>query len=217
MGIIDEIKDALKKGQSKKVTELIRIALEEGATSRMILEEGFLAGMEELAARFSREEIGVPEILCITRALDQGVDALHRYTGRHEVKEVGTAVIGTVNGDLHDMGKNLVKLMLAGSNIQVVDLGVNVSPLKFYNETVASKAEVVCLSGIMPGTAKDMRDVIEEFEFRGAREDVFIMVGGYHMDENLAREIGADAYTTDAASCADIAYKYLTKKKRKKR
>ncbi len=213
---IEEIIDSLKKGQGKRASNLVKIALEEGISPQVILEEGFLKGMGQVAEKFRKEEVGVPEILSITRALETGVSALHRYTGNSGVKEVGTAVIGTVRGDMHDIGKNLVKMMLESKNIQVIDLGVDVSPAKFYEEAVASKADIVCMSGILSQSVNDMREVVEEFEDRGVRSQFYIMVGGYFIDERTAKEVGADCYTEDACACAQKAYQYLIKKKKKK-
>ena len=214
---LDEIIDSLQKGQSKRVTELVKMALEEGIPSRKILEDGFLKGMEELSRQFEEEEIGIPRILSVTRALDMGVEALHHYNGNREVKEVGTAVLGTVNGELHDIGKNLVKLMMESRSIQVIDLGVSISPSRFVSEVIASKAKILVLSGILPTSDRDMKAVIEEFELRGIRDKVYIMVGGYYMNAESARRIGADCYTDDAGTCADTAYRYLTRKNRKKK
>jgi len=216
--IIDEIRDALKKGQGKRVANLVKMALEEGISSQSIVEDGFLEGMSIVGEVFRNEEVGVPEILSVTRALDRGVEALRRYTGASGVKDVGTVVLGTMKGDMHDIGKNLVKMMMESRNIHVIDLGVDVSPVRFYEEAMASHAQIVCMSGILSKSARDMRAVIEEFEDKGERDSVYIMAGGYYMDEQKAEEIGADCYTEDAYECAEKAYKYLTKRdKRKKR
>lgn len=217
MNTIDEIIDSLKKGQGKRVSNLVKIAVEEEIPANVILEDGFLKGMEEVAEKFRQEEVGVPEILSITRAMDQGVSALQRYTGTRVTKDAGTAVIGTVKGDLHDIGKNLVKMMLIGKGIQVIDLGVDVSPRRFVEETIASRSSLVILSGILSKSSEDMKAVINEFEEKGIRNQVYIMVGGYYLDENTARNIGADCYTDDASTCAEKAYAYLNKKSRKKR
>lgn len=217
MNTIDEIIDSLKKGQGKRVSNLVKMAVDEENTAQMILEDGFLKGMEEVADKFRNEEVGVPEILSVTRALDQGIDALRRYTGTRAGKEIGTVVLGTVKGDVHDIGKNLVKMMLESKNIQVIDLGVDVQPRRFLEETIASKSQIVILSGILSKSADDMKMVIQEFEEKGIRNQIYIMVGGYFMDENIARNIGADCYTEDACSCAEKAYTYLIKKARKKR
>ena len=215
--IIDEIIDSLKKGQGKRVTNLVKMALDDGIPPQTILEDGFLAGMGQVAEKFRKEEVGVPEILSVTRALDRGVQSLRRYTGNSGVKEVGTVVLGTVKGDVHDIGKNLVKMMMESKNIRVIDLGVDVSPRRFLDETIASKAQIVCLSGILSESEKDMKAVIEEFEDRGIRDQVFFMVGGYFLDEEQAKEIGADCYTEDACACAEKAYQYLVKKEKRKR
>ena len=216
--IIDEIIDSLKKGQGKRVTDLVKMAREEGVTAQTILEEGFLSGMGQVADKFRNEEVGVPEILSVTRALDKGVQSLRRYTGANNEKEVGTVILGTVKGDMHDIGKNLVKMMMESKNIRVIDLGVDVSPRRFLDETLASKARIVCLSGILSQSEQDMRAVIKEFEEKGVRNRVYIMVGGYFMDEEQAKKIGADCYTEDAGTCAEKALQYLSKidKKRHK-
>ena len=216
--IIDEIIDSLKKGQGKRVIDLVKMALEEGVTAQTILEEGFLSGMGQVADKFRNEEVGVPEILSVTRALDKGVQSLRRYTGANNEKEVGTVILGTVKGDMHDIGKNLVKMMMESKNIRVIDLGVDVSPRRFLDETLASKARIVCLSGILSQSEQDMRAVIKEFEEKGVRNRVYIMVGGYFMDEEQAKKIGADCYTEDAGTCAEKALQYLSKidKKRHK-
>ena len=215
--IIDEIKDALKRGQGKRVANLVKMALDEGVTSQTIVEDGFLAGMSQVGDVFRKEEVGVPEILSVTRALDKGVEALRRYTGASGMKDVGTVVLGTMRGDVHDIGKNLVRMMMESKNIHVIDLGVDVSPARFYEEAVAGHAQIVCMSGILSESAQDMREVIEEFEDKGDRERFYFMTGGYFMDEAKAREIGADCYTENANECAEKAYRYLTRKEGKRR
>ncbi len=216
-GTTEEIIASLKSGQGKRIVELVKLALDEGMSAQTILEDGFLRGMEEMQRKFNREEVGVPEILSLTRALDRGVEALHRYTGGHKQKDVGTVVLGAVNGSLHDIGKNLVRLMMESKNIQVVDLGVDVSPRKFYEEAVASKARVICMSGILPETADDMKAVIEEFELKGVRDQYYFMTGGYGISEERSKSIGADCYTEDAGTCAQCAYRQLTRKERKRK
>ena len=153
--IIEEIIDSLKKGQGKRVTDLVKMALEEGISPQSILEDGFLAGMGQVADKFRKEEVGVPEILSVTRALERGVQSLRRYTGSSGGKEVGTVVLGTVKGDMHDIGKNLVKMMMESKNIRVVDLGVDVTPRRFLDEAIASKAQIVCMSGILSESEKE--------------------------------------------------------------
>lgn len=215
--IIDEIKDALKRGQGKRVSNLVKMALEDGVSSQRIVEEGFLAGMNEVSDTFRSQEVGVPEILSVTRALDRGVVALKRYAGKTSIKDVGTVVLGTMRGDMHDIGKNLVRMMMESRNIRVIDLGVDVPTMRFYEEATAAHAQIVCMSGILSRSVEDMREVIEEFEEKGDRDRFYFMVGGYYLDEKKAAEIGADCYTEDAFECADKAYKHLTKREGRRR
>ena len=179
---IDEIIDSLKRGQGKRVSDLVKMALEEGTDPQMILEDGFLAGMEQVADKFRKEEVGVPEILSVTRALERGVSTLRHYSGGRAKKEIGTVIIGTVKGDLHDIGKNLVKIMMESKNIRVIDLGVDVSPRRFLEEAVGSHAQIVCLSGIMPHSEEDMRAVVEEFEMKGIRDQFLYGACGLNLD-----------------------------------
>ena len=215
--IIDEIRDALKKGQGKRVSNLVKMALEDGISSQVIVEEGFLAGMSEVGDVFRKQEVGVPEILSVTRALDRGVEALKRYAGKSGIKDVGTVVLGTMRGDMHDIGKNLVRMMMESRNIRVIDLGVDVPPARFYDEATAARAQIVCMSGILSRSVEDMREVIEEFEDKGDRDRFYFMVGGYYLDEKKAAQIGADCYTEDAFECADKAYRYLTQKEKRRK
>lgn len=141
--------------------------------------------------------------MSVTRALDRGVSTLRHYSVGRAKKEIGTVIIGTVKGDLHDIGKNLVKIMMESKNIRVIDLGVDVSPRRFLEEAVGSHAQIVCLSGIMPHSEEDMRAVVEEFEMKGIRNQFYFMVGGYFLTEKQAKEIGADCYTEDACNCAE--------------
>ena len=190
---LDEIIDSLQKGQSKRVTELVKMALEEGISSRRILEDGFLKGMEQLSLQFDEEEVGIPRILSVTRALDKGVEALHRYMGHRDVKEIGTAVLGTVNGELHDIGKNLVKLMMESRNIQVIDLGVNISPAKFVNEVAASKAKILILNGADdPFVKREQYDALKkDFDAAKAEYRIIEYPGAVHAFTNPeATELG---------------------------
>ena len=186
---IDEIIDSLKRGQGKRVSDLVKMALEEVTNPQTILEEGFLSGMEQVAEKFRKEEVGVPEILSVTRALDRGVSTLRHYSVGRAKKEIGTVIIGTVKGDLHDIGKNLVKIMMESKNIRVIDLGVDVSPRRFLEEAVGSHAQIVCLSGIMPHSEEDMRAVVEEFEMKGIRNQFYFMVGVISLQRNRRKKL----------------------------
>ena len=207
--IIDEIIDSLKRGQGKRVTDLVKMALEEGISAQTILEDGFLAGMEQIADKFRQEEVGVPEILSVTRALDKGVQSLRRYTGSSNSKEVGTVVLGTVEGDMHDIGKNLVKMMIEGTGIRVIDLGVDCPPERVVEAVKEYRPAIVCLSALLTTTMGNQKAVIDALKEAGLRDSVKVMVGGAPVTKAFAEEIGADAYTPDAATAAEVARAYF--------
>ena len=211
-----EIADALKNGRCKKVKDLVRMAVQEGYDPGQILEKGLLKGMEDVGRRFETEMVEIPEILAITRALNGGMDALKEITQTERGEKAGTVLIGTMRGDVHDMGKNLVRIMLESKGLRVVDLGVDVPVHRFVDAAVAEKAEVIVCSGFLQESVVDMKRMVEEFENRGIREEVYIMVGGAALDETRARLIGADCYTEDAVSCGEKAYSYCKKRRRKR-
>ena len=217
MNVFESIADSLERGRAKEVSAKVTEALDNGVSPEQILNEGLVVGMNVIGEQFKNNEVFVPEVLVAARAMNAGLKILKPYLQKEGVEPVGKAVICTVKGDMHDIGKNLVKMMLVARNIQVVDLGVDVSPRRFVEETIASKATLVILSGILSKSSEDMKNVIDEFEEKGIRNQVYIMVGGYFMDENTARNIGADCYTDTASSCADRAYAYLSKRPKKKR
>ena len=202
---IDEIIDSLKRGQGKRVSDLVKMALEEGTDPQMILEDGFLAGMEQVADKFRKEEVGVPEILSVTRALERGVSTLRHYSGGRAKKEIGTVIIGTVKGDLHDIGKNLVKMMLEGKGLEVIDLGTDVAPDAFVKTAIEQNCQIICVSALLTTTMSNMEAVVKCADEAGIREKVKIMIGGAPVTDAFAKQIGADAYTPDAATCADVA------------
>ena len=201
--IIDEIIDSLKRGQGKRVTDLVKMALEEGIPAQTILEDGFLAGMGQIADKFRREEVGVPEILSVTRALDKGVQSLRRYTGNTHSKEVGTVVLGPVEGDVHDIGKNIVRVILENYGYDVLDLGRDVPPETVVQAVRETGAPLVGLSALMTTTVASMQATIEALHREGL--PCKVMVGGAVLTPEYARQIGADFYARDAKASADIA------------
>lgn len=211
-----EIADALRNGRCKKVKDLVRMALQEGHDSGRILEEGLLKGMEDVGKRFEKELVEIPEILAITRALNGGMETLKEIYQAETGDKAGTVLIGTMRGDVHDMGKNLVRIMLESKGLRVIDLGVDVPVHRFVDAASQEKAEVIVCSGFLQESVADMRRMVEELENRGIRQEVYIMVGGAALNEGRALRIGADCYTQDAASCGEKAYSYC-KKRRKKR
>ena len=205
MSIINEISEKLQAGKSKDIKTLIPQALEEGFSAREILEEGLLAGMNIVGAKFKNNEIFVPEVLISARAMKTGTDILKPHLVSENVQSVGKICIGTVKGDLHDIGKNLVKMMLEGKGLEVIDLGVDVDPQAFVDAAKEHEAGVICCSALLTTTMGEMRNVVELSKQAGIRDSVKIMIGGAPITDEYCREIGADAYTSDAASCAEVA------------
>ena len=205
MSIIEEISAKLQAGKSKDIKELVPQALEEGVDARVILEQGLLAGMSVVGAKFKNNEIFVPEVLIAARAMKTGSEILKPYLVSEDVKPVGKVILGTVKGDLHDIGKNLVKMMLEGKGLEVHDLGVDVPTEAFIDAAVEEDAKVICCSALLTTTMWEMKKVVDLCVERGIRDKVKIMIGGAPITEEFCREIGADAYTADAASCAEVA------------
>ena len=199
----------VETGKVKMVKELVNAALADGVEPKVILDEGLLPGMSNIGEKFKNNEVYVPEVLIAARAMNAGVTILKPLMASGEIADAGTAVIGTVKGDLHDIGKNLVKMMLEGKGINVVDLGVDVSAEKFVEEAIANNAQIICCSALLTTTMNEMENVVKVATEKGIRENVFIMVGGAPITQEYCDKIGADCYTTDAASAADAALEHL--------
>jgi len=205
MANMKEISKQLQMGKAKVVQELVQAALDEGVSAQVILEEGLLDGMAVIGEKFKNNEVYVPEVLVAARAMNKGTELLKPHLAQAGVKARGVAVVGTVQGDLHDIGKNLVKLMLEGKGIQVVDLGVDVSPEQFVDAVIEHNAQIICCSALLTTTMGQMRGVVEAAEARNIRNKVKIMVGGAPVTQSFCDSIGADCYSVDAASAADAA------------
>ncbi|MBR7142927.1 MAG: corrinoid protein [Clostridia bacterium] len=205
MSIIEEISAKLQAGKAKDIRELVPKALEEGHSAGDILEKGLLAGMSVVGEKFKNNEVYVPEVLIAARAMKTGVELLQPYLKSEGAEPLGKACIGTVEGDLHDIGKNLVKMMLEGKGIEVVDLGVDVSPAAFVAAAKEQGCTIIACSALLTTTMVKMREVVEACEAAGIRDQVKIMVGGAPVTEAFCRSIGADGYCADAASAADMA------------
>lgn len=205
MAILEEISTYLQNGRAPKVKELVKQALDEAVGAEQILNEGLLSGMNVIGEKFKNNEVFVPEVLIAARAMNAGVAILKPYLVSAGVESKGVAVIGTVKGDLHDIGKNLVKMMLEGKGIQVIDLGVDVSAEQFYNAAMENHANLVCCSALLTTTMSEMKNVVDYFTEKGQRENVKIMIGGAPVTQSFCDSIGADCYTPDAASAADAA------------
>jgi len=205
MSILNEISVNLQAGKAKIVKELVQSAIDQGIAPGEILQEGLISGMDIIGVKFKNNEVFVPEVLISARAMNQGAELLKPLLKESGVKPIGKAVIGTVKGDLHDIGKNLVRMMLEGKGIEVIDLGVDVSADKFYESAASEGAKIVCCSALLTTTMVEMKNVVEKFKEMGNRNDFVIMVGGAPVNENFKESIGADIYTADAASAAEAA------------
>lgn len=209
MSLLVEISEFVQKGRAKNVKELVVKALDEGISAKEILNDALIAGMMVIGEKFKNNEVYVPEVLISARAMNQGVNILKPYLTKEGVESVGKAVICTVKGDLHDIGKNLVRMMLEGVGIECIDLGVDVSGETVVEAVRESGAKVVCLSSLLTTTMDYQKDIIEALNAAGLRDDVKVMVGGAPLTKEFAESIGADAYTKDAAEAADVALKFF--------
>jgi len=212
MSLLNEISVALQNGKAKIVKELVGQALSEGLSAKEILQEGLLPGMDIIAVKFKNNDVYVPEVLISARAMNAGSELLKPYLAESGVKPLGKAVLGTVKGDLHDIGKNIVRMMLEGKGIEVIDLGVDVPPEKFIEAIKAEKPEIVAMSALLTTTMDSMREAIEAFKEAGVRDDVIVMVGGAPLTQEYCNQIGADIYAADAASAADVAKEAILRK-----
>lgn len=208
MTIFKEISSFLQRGRAPKVKELVQQAIDEGCEPKQILEEGLLSAMSIVGEKFKKNEVFVPEVLVAARAMNAGVEVLRPYLVATGVTTKGTVIIGTVKGDLHDIGKNLVKMMMEGKGLEVVDLGTDVSPETFVNTAESEGCQVICCSALLTTTMGAMEEVVKLAKERGIRDKVKIMIGGAPVSQEYCDKIGADCYTVDAASAADAAVKF---------
>ena len=204
MADMEAISVALQKGKRDDVTALVQAALEDGTAPATILTEGLIAGMSIIGAKFKRNEVYVPEVLIAARAMHGAMDVLKPKLIEAGVEPIGKVVIGTVKGDLHDIGKNLVIMMLQGGGFDVIDAGIDVEAAKFVDVVKESGASLVGLSALLTTTMPQMKNVIDAFKEAGL-DNVKFMVGGAPVTQSYADEIGADGYAADAASGVDLA------------
>lgn len=203
--ILQDISAQLQAGRAKNVKTLVQQAIDEGISAKQILEEGLLAGMDVIGAKFKDGIIYVPDVLVAARAMNQGAAILKPLLAEDGIKASGKVCIGTVKGDLHDIGKNIVKMMLEGKGLEVIDLGVDVAPETFINIAIQQNCQVICCSALLTTTMPVMADVVKAAETAGIRDKVKIMIGGAPVTEDFCREIGADKYTPDATSASEAA------------
>jgi 5-methyltetrahydrofolate--homocysteine methyltransferase len=209
MATIDNISEAVQKGKAKDVVTLIEQALNEGVSAKDILDNGLLHGMSLLGVRFKNNEVFVPEVLIAARALNKGTEALKPRLIEAGVKPIGKVVICTVKGDQHDIGKNLVRMMLEGAGFEVVDLGVDVDANRIIEAVKQYQPQVLCLSALLTMTMSQQGVVIEALKASGLRDKVKVMVGGAPVTQSFCESIQADAYSPDAASAAEAAKAFV--------
>ncbi|QQO10497.1 cobalamin B12-binding domain-containing protein [Breznakiella homolactica] len=211
-----EISRCVQSGKAKDVEALVSLAIEEQYSPKEILEDGLLSGMRSIGERFKKNEVFVPEVLIASRAMHMGFAILKPIIRSSDVQYKGVVVIGTVKGDLHNIGKNLVAMMMEGAGLKVVDLGTDVSHEKFVEEAIIHKADILACSALLTTTMMQMKTVIQAVTAAGLREKLKIMVGGAPVTENFCRSVGADVYTPDAATAAEQALALCSKKRIKK-
>ena len=206
---LQALSEAVIAGSAPRAKELAEQALAEGIKPMRIINEGLLPGMAVVGDRFKRNEYYIPEVLLSARAMKTTLALVQPLLGANDYEPVGTVVVGTVKGDLHDIGKNLVSMMLEGAGFKVVDLGVDVSAEKFVAAAQEHQAQIVGLSALLTTTMVNMRSTIDALSAAGMRDSVKVMVGGAPVTQRWADEIGADGFAPDAASGVDVAMALL--------
>ena len=201
----EEMADNLIKGKAPEVKELTQKAVNEGVGVEKILDEGLIAGMDIVGKKFQANEFYVPEMLIAARAMKAGMEIIRPILVQEDIKSQGTVVIGTAKGDLHDIGKNLVGMMLEGAGFEVIDLGIDVAPEVFVQTAKEKEAHLIGLSALLTTTMVSMKDVIKAVQEAGLNGKVKIMIGGAPITQSYADEIGVQGYAPDAASAVDKA------------
>jgi 5-methyltetrahydrofolate--homocysteine methyltransferase len=205
MASLQDISEALMKGDAERVKVLVQEKLKDGTSPFEILNNALIAGMTEVGKKFKALEIYVPEVLVSARAMSWGVDALKPAWKGKDVKPLGTVVLGTVKGDLHDIGKNLVVMMMEGAGFKVIDLGINIPGEKFIQAIEEHKPDILGMSALLTTTMGEFKKNIEALKNSGLRDKVKIMVGGAPVSEKYALDSGADAYGGDAIDAVEKA------------
>lgn len=204
MGIFESISEALIDGNRKLIVELVNKALADGIDAIDVLNKGLIVGMDEIGQLWNEGEIFIPEVLVAARAMNSGSAIIESVLSKSGFEPKGTAVIGTVKGDLHDIGKNLVGMMLKGKGLNVIDLGVDVSKQQYLEAVKENNADFVVCSSLLTTTMVYMKEIIEYFTEEGLRESVVIACGGAPVTQKFADEVGADVYTDDAVKLSKV-------------
>lgn len=207
MDLLKEISENLQKGRAKNVKELVQKAIDEGIEANTILEEGLLHGMNIIGEKFKNNEVYVPDVLIAARAMNTGTELLKPLLVSSGVKAKGKVILGTVKGDLHDIGKNLVRMMMEGKGLEVIDLGVDVPAERFIEAAIENDADIIACSALLTTTMIEMENIVQKVKESPLAEKVKIMIGGAPVTDNFRATIGADIYTPDAATAAEAALK----------
>jgi len=208
MSILNQISEQLQKGKAKDVKTLVEQAIADGISAQTILEEGLLDGMGIIGGKFKNNEVFVPEVLVAARAMNMGAAVLKPLLAEEGVESSGKVCLGTVKGDLHDIGKNLVKMMMEGKGLEVVDVGIDVPADKFVQTAIDEGCQIIALSALLTTTMGEMQTIVEATKAAGIRDKVKIMIGGAPITQAFCDQIGADAYTADATSAAEVAIEF---------
>ncbi len=204
MALFEEIAQEVVKGQAEKVKDLVQKALSEEISAEDLLNKGLVSGMNVVSEKFKNNEFFIPEVLVSARAMNSGLDILKPLLAEANIKAKGTVVLGTVKGDLHDIGKNIVGMMLQGAGFEIIDLGTDVSKEKFIENVQRQEVDIVGMSALLTTTMIYMKEIIQALRDAGLREKVKVIIGGAPVTQAYAEQIEADGYAPDAASAVDL-------------
>jgi 5-methyltetrahydrofolate--homocysteine methyltransferase len=210
-----QMQDDLYDGLKEEIPEQVKEALQRGQTPQEILDGGLVAGMDIVGVDFRDGILFVPEVLMAANAMKAGMEILRPLLTETGADRIGTMVVGTVKGDIHDIGKNLVAMMMEGAGFEVINLGINVDAEKFINAIKEHKPDIIGMSALLTTTMPYMKVVVDTLGEEGLRDEIYVMVGGAPVTENFAREVGADAYGRDAAVSVEIAKSYMVRRRKK--
>ena len=211
MADFEKISELMQKGKAEEVKQLCAEALEEGVAPKEVLDKALLAAMSIVGEKFKNNEVFVPEVLIAARAMNFGLEILKPAMVDDDIEEIGKVVIGTVKGDLHDIGKNLVKIMMEGKGLTVIDLGADVSAEKFIETATNENANIIACSALLTTTMTQMESIVKAADDAGIRDKIKIMVGGAPVTQKFCESIGADVYTADAATASEKALEICSK------
>lgn len=207
----EDLAAAVLKGEDEQVKSLTQGLIDSGKDLLEIINQGLISGMDVVGARFKKGEMFVPEVLMAARAMSAGINLVKPHIAETDIPSLGKVLVGTVKGDLHDIGKNLLAMMMEGAGFTVVNLGVDIAPEKFVEAAKEQKADMIAMSALLTTTMLAMKDTIELFKEEGIRDKVRIIIGGAPISQEYADEIGADGFAPDAATACDLAKGLLAK------